>query len=130
MTINKELLIDCLNRIIRKREFFYSEADFQHELAFAIHKKIINPNVEIHLERPIKNFHKEYCIDILIIQGDLKFAIELKYKTKNSVRYNEIKNHSGHGAGRYDFLKDIYRIEKLKKDKKIDKGFCAFFNQR
>jgi hypothetical protein len=125
MNINKEFLISLIKELVKKRGFFYSEADFQHEIAFAIHKQL-NSKVEIQLERPIKVSISGFYIDIIINEGNSKFAVELKYKTRESATHTELKNHSGHGAGRYDFLKDIYRLEKLKKEEEIEKGFAIF----
>ena len=62
-------------------------------------------------------------------------VIELKYKTKKkkyqTLNFGEIelKNHAAQDLGRYDFIKDIERIEKWGKNntsKKLKIGFAIF----
>ena len=67
-------------------------------------------------------FHKSnsVCVDIVVQDGETLIPIELKYKTKGfSGKFGDVdivlKNHGAQDQGRYDFLKDIERLE----------GFCG-----
>jgi len=113
-----------LSELAKERPVFNSEADFQ--FAFSWKLKELSPKIELRLERKeiIKN--KEYYFDIVLYNYSMPFIIELKYKTrKTSIIFkNEIFNltsHSAYGNGRYDFLKDIARIERS-----TNKGIAIF----
>ena len=109
-------ITDALNELSKKRPIFHSEADFQHALAWAIHEKY--PDLNIRLEnRKIFNEEKIYT-DIFAFKDDNIAAIEVKYKTNNldiAVTNEEfsLKNQSALPQGRYDFVKDISRLEKI-----------------
>lgn len=107
-----------------KQKVFHSEADFQFSLAWELQK--ILPNAKIRLEYcPI--FDKDMHIDIYIIDGEKSYPIELKYKTRklaqviDKEQYN-LKDQSAQDVGRFDFLYDINRIEKVKS---LDPEFAA-----
>jgi hypothetical protein len=96
-----------------ERSIFHSEADFQFALAWKI--KTLMPTAEIRLEYPPPDNPNKY-IDILVKNGEFVYPIELKYPTKKCVISvnNEVFNLKEHGAQdiqRYDFIKDICRIE-------------------
>jgi len=103
-------IVDLLSR---KRQVFYSEADFQFALAWEIQQ--FYPDAEIRLEYPATMERKEY-IDILVRYKGNIYPIELKYKTRkislyiNKEHYN-LKNHGAGDFGSYDFVKDICRLE-------------------
>lgn len=104
-------------KLLNKRRLFNSEADFQFALAWEI--KTEYPNADIRLEYVPWKYKSEIHIDIVVFDGDKLIPIELKYKTKGfSGEYNNeaviLKNHGAQDHGRYDFLKDIQRLE----------GFC------
>ena len=57
-------------------------------------------------------------MDIPVKDGDLTCAIKLKYKTKklDTVFGGEefhLRNHDVQDIGRYDFIKDIVRLERF-----------------
>lgn len=63
----------------------------------------------------------------------LGVAIELKYKTgkpKEKIQHNgesfDLRNQSAHDNGRYDFLKDIERLERLSGFSDAKAGFAIF----
>ena len=96
-----------------KRAVFYSEADFQFTLAWEI--QLLYPDAAIRLEYPPPNAPTKY-IDLLVRFGDDVFPIELKYKTKifSAMVADEpyyLKNHGAQDVGKYDFVKDICRVE-------------------
>ncbi|WP_424947002.1 hypothetical protein [Candidatus Spongiihabitans sp.] len=122
----KEILICAL----KKRCVFHSEADFQHHLAWWIHKKL--DNAELRLEYPFsqcESKHREYC-DIFL-RSPYKIGIELKYKTKSPKEpliINEdpfeLRNQGAQDTGRYDFLKDVSRLEHWCEQNSIDSGYA------
>jgi hypothetical protein len=99
-----------------KRPVFHSEADFQHALAWELH--LVDPNINVRLEyRPPWIDRRQY-VDIWVIQGDTETAIELKYKTKKmdiSIAGEQfaLQNQAAQDIGRYDFVKDIERLERV-----------------
>lgn len=125
-------LISCLRK---RRKVFQSEADFQHELAWEINKTY--PQAKIRLERNMvdkSTSSKKEVVDIWVEYNRKVYAIELKYKTSKIVlNDNEEKfkllNQSARDLGKYDFIKDIVRLEGWKKssgDSRIDYGYAIF----
>ena len=62
--------------------------------------------------------------DIYFEYDSKKYAIELKYKTRKPSEESLYKNQGGQPNGKYDFLKDVKRLERLKKANNIDQGFA------
>jgi len=128
------LTVDTIKQILeelsKKRPIFHSEADFQHALAWEIHQKF--NEIDIRLEKRFKVSRLgEIYVDIFLKANNTPIAIETKYTTKKleTVLNGEefvLKNHSALNIRRYDFLSDIYRLEKLKSARKITKGFAIF----
>ncbi len=103
-----------LDIIKKKRKIFHSEADFQHAFAWEIHKEL--PEASVRLEFPFKTGDQNLHVDVWIESQEKVLAVELKYKTRAlSVTVNEeqyhLKNQSAQDIGRYDFIKDIQRLE-------------------
>jgi len=105
-----------LKELSKKRPIFHSEADFQHALAWEIHKKY--PDLNIRLEKREKVNGEEIYPDIFTFKDGKIVVVEVKYKTRelnitlSSEEFN-LKNQSAQDCGRYDFLKDISKLEKL-----------------
>ena len=102
-----------LNTLSRTRPVFHSEADFQHSLAWEIHRQY--PKTIIRLEYP-KSSEKRQYIDLWIKTGKQVYVIELKYKTKKThINFNKedfyLLDQGAQDVGRYDFIKDIVRVE-------------------
>lgn len=120
-------LRNILQKLSEKRPIFHSEADFQFALAWQI--KELYPNVMIRLEVPYTNDGTNKSLDLLLIEDNKKYPIELKYKAKkatilyNNEQYN-LKEHSAQDHGRYDYLKDVKRIEDLKINGDFAKGYA------
>ena len=97
----------------QSRPIFHSEADFQHALAWQIHEAV--PDSSVRLEfKPFPDDDKRMCLDIWL--PSMGIAIELKYPTKGlevTHRYERfsLAEHSAQDIQRYDFLKDIQRLE-------------------
>lgn len=106
-------VINIIEALRAKRAVFHSEVDFQFALAWEIQTQC--PDAAVRLEYPPPDDPTKY-IDILVQLGNDIYPIELKYKTKlfsavvSGEPYN-LKNHGAQDVGKYDFVKDICRIE-------------------
>ncbi|MBR9859788.1 hypothetical protein GYB22_03385 [bacterium] len=126
-----------MESLSKRRPIFHSEADFQFELAWEL--KSINPELELRMEKPYDiNESERWYLDILIMDGQSRIGIELKYKTRvipqaqlsslGNLESFRLTNHAATSLGRYDFLKDIERIEYLIENEELDSGFCIFLS--
>lgn len=103
-----------LGAIARQRPIFHSEADFQHSFAWYLHLHF--PEARIRLERPIQSTLGLLHIDVIAGLDSRLHAFELKYKTRaidtriGSELY-ALQDHGAQPIGRYDFLKDVARLE-------------------
>ena len=116
MEINEFNIISVIDSIKEKRIVFHSEADFQFALAWEI--KHLYPDADVRLEYAYKVDNKVYHIDILVRKEGKCIPIELKYKTlKKSLTLNDeeftLRNHGAQDLGKYDYIKDIVRVETL-----------------
>jgi hypothetical protein len=114
--------------LVKKRSIFHSEADFQHALAWEIHQELANASVRLELPIQVKNQYLH--IDIWVEQQGEPMALELKYKTRSlSVRIgNEqfsLKDQSAQDIGKYDFLKDVQRLEQIVAEKRNCIGYAV-----
>ena len=95
---------------------YHSEADFQHAFAWEVHSRF--PESKVHLERPLSANGKTLHLDLLIQLPTKKIAVELKYKTRKILveldgEAFRLASHSAQDIGRYDFIKDIFRLEQI-----------------
>ncbi len=108
----------CVLALAQKRKAFHAEADFQFALSWEIQTQY--PDAHIRLEYHMKNFPNMH-IDIMVFVDDEYIPIELKYKTAKLTTvidgepYN-LKNHGAQDLGKYDYLKDVQRLELLAKE--------------
>lgn len=112
-----------------KEGFFHSEADFQQALAWEIHRRL--PNASIRLELPILIANQTIHLDIWVTTEDAVLAIELKYKTRGlKVQLGKetfrLKSQSAQTIGRYDFIKDIQRLEQVVATREQAVGYAIF----
>ena len=115
-------LMECLARV---RPAFHSEADFQQSLVSCIYKR--RPCL-IHSE-----FHpflpERMALDIWI--PDERVAIELKYRTRK-LYLNQggvtfaLRDQAAQDVSRYDFIKDIKRLERVADERPPALGFAVF----
>ena len=104
-----------LTTLAASRPLFHSEADFQHALAWRIHE--LCPNCSIRLEMRPPHTENRVYLDIWVT-GQRATAIELKYKTRGlratvDGEAFELRDQSAQNFGRYDFLKDVQRLEQV-----------------
>ena len=102
--------------LARVRPVFHSEADFQHALAWHIHEIELDPRVR--LEWPVKPPDPEKRIYVDLYLPGRKIAVELKYLTRKLNHEHEgerfeLRDQRAQDVRRYDFLKDIQRLEQL-----------------
>ena len=103
----------------QRRPLFHSEADFQHMLAWRIHEVI--PDCEVRLEFPfqIQSGRRRRYLDIWLPSEGI--AVELKYYTRRleldvNGELFAIRDQFAQDLGRYDFIKDIQRLEQMATD--------------
>ena len=102
-----------LKGLSERRPVFHSEADFQLALAWYLHEMI--PNCQVRLE--FKPFQSEKMyLDIWL--HTLGIAMELKYVTRELKLKQEgenfvLRNQLAQDTRRYDFIRDISRLEKV-----------------
>jgi len=102
--------------LAKQRPIFHSEADFQHAFAWEIHRQL--SVVSVRLELPVQVRNQFLHIDVWVAYQGAVLAVELKYKTRGlSIQVgNEqyhLKSQSAQDIGRYDFLKDVQRLERV-----------------
>jgi hypothetical protein len=105
-----------LNALRTKRILFHSEADFQFAFAWEIKTQFPHADVRLEYSPPEEPAKR---IDILVRLGDEIYPIELKYPTKILQTWVDkepffLKNHGAQDLGKYDFIKDICRVETFK----------------
>ncbi|KKR47539.1 MAG: hypothetical protein UT90_C0006G0055 [Parcubacteria group bacterium GW2011_GWA1_40_21] len=121
-----------LSQLEEKRPVFHSEADLQHELAWLLHNEF--PRSSVRLEKPYTSESgKSEYVDIFAGIIGKKYFIELKYKTKELKPKKEIngekfhlKNQGAQDCGRYDFWKDVSRIESKVAETNNSFGYVIF----
>lgn len=119
----------ALEKLSKERPVFHSEADFQHALAWEIHKQL--PESAIRLEFKPSHSKKRVYLDLWVKDKENILAIELKYKTKGTqIDFKEenfdLLNHGAQDIARYDFLKDIERLEEVISTNKAATGYAIF----
>lgn len=119
-----------MQQLALERLIFHSEADFQHALAWKIHQLYPEFGVRLEVEKGNQDTGLKH-IDLLVTEKKLQTAIELKYKTKGfdctiSNENYHLKNHYAHDCARYDFIKDVVRLESYVQDGSSRKGYAVF----
>lgn len=109
-------ITEFLAKLGAQRSIFHSEADFQHAFAWELHQWL--PSASIRLEFPVLRSEKQLHLDIWVAQANATLAFELKYKTRAlSVQVDGeqfyLKDHAAQPPNRYDFIKDIQRLEQV-----------------
>lgn len=113
-----------MTELAKTRAIFHSEADFQFALAWQIHEMM--PDSQIRLE--FKPFSSERMyLDIWIRNQET--AIELKYlsrklESKYGSEQFTLREQGAQDLIRYDFLKDIARIESVAQSSVAKRGLA------
>ncbi|MDK9690876.1 hypothetical protein [Azospira sp.] len=127
MPINK--IRATLAKLGKKHPVFHSEADFQHALAWEL--QLDDPTASIRLEKQVAESGKRVHLDLLVQSDGEELAIELKYKTRlsNLTYAGEdflLRNQSAQDLGRYDFIKDVGRLEVYTQAHRGSSGVAIF----
>ena len=120
-------LLGIIDRLSSLRPIFNMEADFQFALGWEIQKKF--PDWSVRFEHKPTNLKDRIFVD-LWIKGDQTSAIELKYKTRKldvNVKGESFNllDQSAQDIGRYDFLKDVERLENIVSTHDNVKGYAV-----
>lgn len=130
-------IMNVLQNLAVSRPAFCSEADFQLSISWELKTYLAqhqNESYEIFLERRFEIDTKDCYVDICLESEEELYLIELKYKTiRDTVLISNrlsskhtLKEQAANDLGRYGYLKDIYRIEKILNgiSKPVKKGFA------
>lgn len=119
--LDTKVLSDVIKDFGKVNRIFQSEAQFQFDLAWKLHKHFPNCQVKFEDMRAVVKdangvLKKKFYTDIVMEQEDYSVAIELKYKTDDYSDMGKGIYLFEHGAvdlGRYDYLWDVHRVELL-----------------
>ena len=105
-----------MGRLADTRKVFHSEADFQHALAWQIHQAMSETQVRLEVSVIAVDAHRMFLDIWLPLEG---IAIELKYKTRGlELEQGDesfvLRDQSAQDQGRYDFLRDVQRLELIR----------------
>ena len=124
---------DIRNFLKQQKELLFNEFDFQMQLAIYLRNTGKYDDVEAEYFMPTKNtdilkgydWDSNMRIDLVVRKGKEYLPVELKYVTKKVIRDYErfgmevkgmeiLKNQAAQDIRRYDFWKDVRRIELVK----------------
>ncbi len=131
MTLIRTVQKDILTFIEENEELFFNERDFQMHLALYLRNTNRYDDVDVEYYVPYQElgnyvWESELRLDIVVRKGEEYVPVELKYKTKkvekSFLRFEEnihnaviMKNQGAQDIGRYDFWKDVRRVELVHK---------------
>lgn len=117
-----------MRRLKDVRPIFHSEADFQHAFAWEMNRLV--PEGQFRLECKRAGLGPRERLDIWIRWPTGQFtAVELKYKKRplqveiDNEAY-DLTSDAAQDLGRYDFLLDVCRIERIVADHPKTEGFA------
>ena len=121
-------MLETLGTLANSRPIFHSEADFQHALAWALREAY--PNADVRLEWPFSDEGRHQYLDIALRADGELTAIELKYRTRKLDTHSggesfELRTQAAQDGGRYDFWRDVRRLEQLVMEKKAKEGYAV-----
>jgi len=121
MRIDVAKVIDSLSR---RRKIFHSKNDFQNGIAREI-ERTYNTGVCIDYRHSAMTDRTRLEIWLPVE----KVALKIRYRTRAiSCRINgedfELRNHSAQDQGRYSYIADIERLEKLQLSGEISEGYA------
>lgn len=121
-------VVETMQKLSGERPVFHSEADFQHALAWQIHLQ--SPESRIRLEYPLSVDYEELGrLDLMLFEAEREVAFELKYKKAPffAPLQREIfllRADSAQDIGRYNFLRDVQRLEKAVSERRNAAGYA------
>ena len=121
--------LQIIQTLGKSRTVYHSEADFQHAFAWELHRS--GPEWDIRLEVPVRTSVGAIHLDLLARSPLGQVAIELKYKTRklvvesNGEDFN-LASHAAQDLGRYDFFKDLARVEAFAQAGPNRTGYAVF----
>ncbi len=109
-------ILDLMKALAAQRKVYHGEDDLKHAFAWELHRRFTNSAVR--LERPLNVNGNRLHLDLFIKLPDGPMAFELKYKTRKlEVELDgeafSLATHDAPDGGRYDFIKDIMRLENI-----------------
>jgi hypothetical protein len=118
-----------MEALAQVRPVYHSEADFQH--AFAWELRRASPEWDVRLEVPVRTSSTSIHLDLLVRSTSGEVAIELKYKTRKLALELQgeqfaLVSHSAQDLGRYDFFKDLARVEAFAASGPSRSGYAIF----
>jgi hypothetical protein len=118
---------EIMKDLAKQRPIYHSEADFQHSFAWEIHRRL--PDAAVRLELPFEDQRRKLHLDVWISKNQTELAVELKYKTRalDAEVQGEafsLRDQSAQDLGRYDFIKDIVRLEQITADRPSAIGYA------
>lgn len=122
-------VIELMTELAEERPVFHSEADFQFALAWII--KESDRSRSMRLERRFPGLEKRMSMDIQALSNESCVNFELKYTSVakalivDGEKY-ELQNQGAHDIRRYDFWKDVQRLEQMNALVPGSKGFAIF----
>jgi len=156
-TATKEEFLEKIRKDIKEflekndkkgNKLFFNERDLQMNLASFLKEQHYYDNVFLEYSLPsssIKDNREEEVeanirIDIVVEKSNQFCPIELKYKTKlaegegniierfgEEIKTELLKNQAAQNINRYSFWKDVYRVERIKRNfSKVIAGFSIF----
>ena len=116
----RKTIIKALSLLAAAKRVFCSEADFQFALAWEL-QRLLPQSASIFLEKGIYVSPDTYYVDIVVKSGVKNYFIELKYHTSICNWHYcgaliQLKNQGAQDLLRYDYLKDIYRLQNIAKN--------------
>ena len=118
-------IVDVMSELAGTRPVFHSEADFQHALACCIHSSLTDGDARLEYKPdPIKPVY----LDLWLPR--IGAAVELKYRTRKVAHDHNgesfaLRDQAARPIGRYEFLKDIQRLEHvLRRRTDVRSGFA------
>lgn len=132
--MRKGQLVEVLGSLAMRRPVFHSEADFQHELAWELRSSGLVEQVR--LEWPFEVDGRRQYLDLRCEAAGCRVGLELKYMTQGGTLTDgdevfALRNHGAQDVRRYDFWRDVSRLEGLVASGELDQGFVvALTNDR
>ncbi len=119
--------VALMEHLSQDRPIFHSEADFQHTFAWKIHEMVAESQIRLEF-KPLLD--KSIYLDVWL--GYLGAAVELKYPTRTLIcgidgEEFRLRNQGAQDTRRYDFFKDIQRLEYIVETwEPASSGFALF----